>query len=298
MAFIQARCTLCGGLLAADNDQTACRCPLCGELFIVEQGAEYFSQTVDFINDHVSVITPLPNLDDDFDILRGTLLRYKGEACDVVVPDGVTAIGSDESNGFYGCGSLTSAALPDGLVRISSYAFRGCSCLSSIEIPPTVREIRDGAFYGCSSLVSALLPEGIGEIRERTFYGCSSLRSIVIPAGVREIGNYAFKECVSLSSVKLPDGLERIGLYAFEKCRNLKKVIFPESVREISRGAFDGCEALEEITIKGGTRLAPDAFAGCISLIRVDFPQSDRYAEAFPEHIREIISKKRKRPGR
>ena len=50
----------------------------------------------------------------------------------------VTRIGN---YAFYGCGSLTSATIPEGVTSIGDYAFYGCSSLANIEIPEGVTSI-------------------------------------------------------------------------------------------------------------------------------------------------------------
>ena len=49
---------------------------------------------------------------------------------------------------FYGCSSLESIVLPDGVTSIEKETFNGCSSLKSITIPNTVTEIKEKAFYG------------------------------------------------------------------------------------------------------------------------------------------------------
>ena len=55
---------------------------------------------------------------------------------------------------FFGCSSLTSITIPDGVTRISDNAFNACSSLESIEIPDSVTGIEYGALANCTSLTT------------------------------------------------------------------------------------------------------------------------------------------------
>ena len=70
---------------------------------------------------------------------------------DLVIPDGVTTIGS---YAFYNCSRLTNLTIPDGVTTIRSYAFSNCSGLTNLTIPDSVTTIRSYAFEGCSKLTS------------------------------------------------------------------------------------------------------------------------------------------------
>ncbi|MGB6219500.1 leucine-rich repeat domain-containing protein, partial [Haloferula sp.] len=53
----------------------------------------------------------------------------------------------------YGCSSLTSITLPEGLTSIETFAFSGCTSLTSITLPEGLTSIGDYAFFVCRSLV-------------------------------------------------------------------------------------------------------------------------------------------------
>ena len=58
-----------------------------------------------------------------------TVTGYTGTPVDVVVPDGVTAIGS---GAFQSCESLISITLPDSVETLEASAFSGCTALESV----------------------------------------------------------------------------------------------------------------------------------------------------------------------
>ncbi|MBQ9784972.1 MAG: leucine-rich repeat domain-containing protein [Clostridia bacterium] len=53
---------------------------------------------------------------------------------------------------FYGCKSLTSVTIPDGIMSVGNYAFYDCTSLSDIAIPAGVESIGTDAFANCTSL--------------------------------------------------------------------------------------------------------------------------------------------------
>ncbi len=52
---------------------------------------------------------------------------------------------------FYGCTSLTSVTIPDGVASVGISAFERCTHLTSVTIPDSVTSIGDRAFYGCDN---------------------------------------------------------------------------------------------------------------------------------------------------
>ena len=81
---------------------------------------------------------------------------YSNEYADsVFIPETVTYDGKTYSvasigvGAFYGCSSLASITIPDGVTSIGPSAFRGCSSLTSINIPDGVTSIGESAFYYC-----------------------------------------------------------------------------------------------------------------------------------------------------
>ena len=126
-------------------------------------------------------------------------LYLNGElVTEVVIPDGVTSIGS---YAFRGCTGLTSVTIPDSVTNIGSSAFNGCTGLTGITIPKSVTSIGTDAFSGCTGLTSITIPDSVTSIGYGAFSGCTGLTSVTIGKGVTSIDNYAFYECTSLTDV-------------------------------------------------------------------------------------------------
>ncbi len=204
--------------------------------------------------------------------LNGELLT--GE---LVIPEGVTSIGS---YAFYGYSQLTSVTIPNSVDTIGSNAFQNCYKLvevinkSSLNI--TVGSSSNGyvGYYakqvitneedsklsnedgymiytdgeerilvGYAGIDTELtIPDGITEIYQYAFRGCSNLTSIVIPDSVETIGDYAFSGCSNLNSIVIPDSVDTIGFYAFYRCSNL--AIYCEAVSQPSR--WDRCWSYDD----------------------------------------------------
>ena len=148
---------------------------------------------------------------------------------------------------FYGCSSLASVTIQEGVASIASHAFTRCSSLTSITIPGSVKVIEYEAFDGCWRLTSVMMQYGVTEIGQSAFNDCSSLTSVTIPNSVTKISGGAFDGCSSLASVTIPDSATFLS--GFSGCTNLTSIIIPDSVTSIGGGAFMNCTGLTSIII-------------------------------------------------
>ena len=228
--------------------------------------------------------------------------RAPENAVNVVIPDGVTEIGSEA---FQDCANLESVVFPNSVnmipadafsfdprsgkafpwcqklksavlpvhAAIGSYAFYNLPSLESVTLnkdgkaaalPREDAAIGDNAFGLCLKLKEIAIPEGIETIGDSAFSNCLKLERVSLPASLKTIGRVAFWNCSSLKEIAIPKGVETIGETAFSRCRNLERVSLPASLKTIARGAFADCSSLKEIAIPEGlTDIADDAFRGC-----------------------------------
>ena len=185
----------------------------------------------------------------------GSIVNYfvrKAELKTLIIPDGVTSIGS---NAFAGCRLLESIVISDSVTSIGFGAFYGCRSLASINIPDIVTSIGGFAFRYCRSLASITIGGGVTSIGGYAFSVCRSLESIVIPESVTHIGFHAFYKCSSLTSVTISDSVTSIADDAFRGCSSLTSITIPDSVTSIGSGAFSDCSSLESIVVDEGNKI-------------------------------------------
>ena len=225
-------------------------------------------------------------------IEQGVLTKYEGPGGQVIVPDGVTAIGVRafdrtgvtsvtlptgisviHERAFFGCSALTDISLPEGLDIIEGEAFSGCRALNAIALPRSLTHIGEDAFSGCSGLTEVALPQNLTFVSVNTFLNCRSLSKLTLPEGLERIERSAFSGCRALKEVALPSTLTDIGEFAFHNC-GLTDLPKGPSLKRLERSAFSQCHNLTEVTLPEGLeKLERGVFYGCANLTDVYLPE-------------------------
>ena len=151
----------------------------------------------------------------------------------LIIPDGVTAIGDYAFYGNYGCDNLESVKIPSSVISIGECAFAWCYNLVEVTYLGDEDSISfgDDVFLGTpyyeASLPFELIIDSDGVLKG--FSGpCPS--KLTIPDGVVRIGTSAFDgdyyDVGNLTSVTIPATVKTIESYAFYGCNNLLEIKF------------------------------------------------------------------------
>ena len=191
----------------------------------------------------------------------------------IVVEDGVTAIGS---NAFAGCRYLKSITIGADVAAIGTDALMFCGRLQTITVDTDNQSftVKDGVLFtkdGKTLLLcpaaktgAYVIPNGTTTVADKAFVSCGNLTSIQMPNSVTEIGVCSFAGCISMTSVTISNGITAIPERAFSECPALESVRIPASVTTIGKQAFYNCAALKEVAICGDvTSIGDYAFMEC-----------------------------------
>ncbi|GEM_PF-3247413 len=208
----------------------------------------------------------------------------------VTLPEGITEI-PDE--GFKNCPALTTVNGP-GVVKVGHSAFLDCpeltaftgskvsfvgrngfhGCEKLVEFDFTnVTEIGYSAFSPCRNLTGELLLPAIVSIDGYAFSEAAGLTKIVTGESLKAIGDGAFQWCGKLTDIQINAASNvSVGSATFYACTNLQHVQISDNITEISKSMFEYGYSLKEISGNGVKKIGDSAFARCVDLERVRFP--------------------------
>ena len=140
MPLVDAKCTNCGATLKVDNTNEAAICEHCGSAFIIEKAINNYNVTNNINAEVVNIFNPSSNnTNPDFLIESGKLLRYRGKAQEVVIPDDVYVIGN---NAFNGIELVIELLIPEGVLIIGEKSIYNCRSLKTLVLPSTLQTIQ------------------------------------------------------------------------------------------------------------------------------------------------------------
>ena len=181
---------------------------------------------------------------------NGLLLKYNkwiftdANVDKVVIPDGVSFIGDNESMKNNICGKsskLNTIVIPRSDIRIT-YDCIPFNASVNIDFTCDDYDFRTNWYFGLF-ICSVKLPKHLTNISN--FESTKNLTDIVIPGTVVQISRKAFKNCIDLKRVVISEGVKEIGTEAFSCCDSLEEVVLPKSLERIMSDAFKGCPNLK-----------------------------------------------------
>jgi len=216
-----------------------------------------------------------------FVIVRNELHAYTGNASEIVIPEGITAV---QPGVFAANETITRAVIPQGIEWLAT-AFKDCVNLEEVVLPDTLKIIGRVTFSGCDNLKTVVLPAGLETLGSRCFADCKNLEP-VFRGKPSDIAEDAFKGCSKVlrlsadvtgqtakllkgsrvAAVILDEGAAFISKRAFSGCTGLRSVLLPDSMKEIGEFAFADCKNLSFINLPKDVRIADWAFYGCENL--------------------------------
>lgn len=227
-------------------------------------------------------ITQEEQVEQDFVIENGVLVKYNGTAEHVVIPNTVTEIGA----GAFSSSDIKSIEMPNTVKKMGEGAFRSCQNLEEITLPNQLKKIEKSLFWNCTNLKKVVLPDSLVLIEENSFWNCRSLETLDIPKSVKRIdGDFSeespwWKEQVKTSPlVIINDNLVRVSNYTKEDGTT---VVIPKGVKRISARAFigTGTAYIHKIVIPNTVTAIGDA-SMTKSIEEIEIPNSVKHMGDF-----------------
>ena len=158
----------------------------------------------------------------DFVIEDGVLIEYKGQDDNIIIPDGVTVIGS----GAFKNRAIKGITIPESVITIEDIAFIGCWFDKKIKIPHSVTSI------GCRN------------------FNDYDLAAPPANAIVCNVDNHVLECCRGGGKELIVSAdVEAIDLYDCY-CKNVEKIIIGNNVQDIAAGTLSKFNNLREIIVK------------------------------------------------
>ena len=208
-------------------------------------------------------------------VWQGTkIVDYKGDAENIVIPDGCTEIGEEA---FWNSQIMKTLTLPATVAKIGNKAFGACHRLERISVNSAntvynsngdcnavIETSTNTLVLGCKNTT---IPDGITVIGSGAFLGCD-IEKVVLPSSVTKLCDEAFAD-TELTTVVLPEGLQTIAGDAFFGCNNLGNITIPSTVTEIGHQAFSWCDKMTNLTIPASVVDCETAFIGLKNLEQI-----------------------------
>lgn len=203
-----------------------------------------------------------------------------------------------------GCSGITSLIMPDGLLKVNSYALANCTGLTELSFPGTLTYLGDNAVKGSTAVSSVKFNDGEAELtiggygfadcpltelyigktitytatnEYSPFKNKSSLATVTFSHSgtVRAIHDNLLWGVSGIPSLDLPESITSIGPSAFREMTVLSSVTLPSQIPLVASYLFYNDVSLPSIVIPDKvTTVDQYAFAKCGALQRVKIGSS------------------------
>ena len=195
----------------------------------------------------------------EFVIEGNTLVAYKGNGGDVVIPD------------------------DEGILYVGPFAFSLYTTDYEIKIE---EDDYDAAKTPASNntVTSVTIPAEVLEVQKYAFYNCTALENVTFLVNEENkscplIREYAFAKNSSLKNINLENILV-IGSRAFSDCKLLNNIDISR-VYALGSRAFENCEALSYADITAVRNAGKEVFLNCSNLTTIDNGEFTNFSEGM-----------------
>lgn len=156
---------------------------------------------------------------------------------------------------FFGCLSLKTIVLENGLCHIPDKLAYGCTALKKIIFPDSLLSAGRNAWENTPFLTQWIKENAAGEVfwndrnltGEVFWDGRNLVGEVHLPEQIRIIAGGAFYGNERLTALFIPDRVTWIGPAAFKGCSSLRRVVWPSGINTVEAEVFSGCCSLEYI---------------------------------------------------
>ncbi|MCM1113958.1 MAG: S8 family serine peptidase [Clostridium sp.] len=206
----------------------------------------------------------------DFTIVAGTIMKYKGDKTNIIVPDKIAALKPTALyKELFKDSKLTSIVLPDTVTTLGTGCFQGASKLRHIVAKGVTKLNGDSVFSDCSDLRDEAMPK-LKTVTASAFKNCKRLHEIDFSENLTELKNELFSGA-GLMHGNFPNAKNTAVSNVFKSCPlftcNIPK--FTALYTEF----FYGCRLLYELHISPVTKIFASALHSCELLKELDTSQ-------------------------
>lgn len=220
----------------------------------------------------------------------GDYAFYKTQLTEITIPGNLTNI---PKSMCYGCTSLESVIIEDGVETIGDGAFAGENKLERVYVPASVTNAGNNSFSNTIKEIyfgskDTAYKESYGSSNSTKYYGyhvdLNTYKETDDYRYIKDVdGKILIIECLKTDEViNIKEDFEgeevaAILRGAFKKIKTLKEVVLPDTLKEIASMAFYECSNLASVNLpsllQGDDAIGDNAFYGCKALTSIVIPE-------------------------